>query len=636
MGDGGAAERKRAGGQLAGFDPILLAVLSNRFESIIREMTNTVMKASRSSVIKNARDMSCGILTYDHRLVSVEEALPIHVTALELTTQPINRLFNDIKDGDAFLNNSPFYGGTHHADLTLCVPVFCDGEPLFWTLARSHHADIGAPEPTTYLPYAKSIYEEGLHFPCVRIQENGEDKADLIRMGHQKIRVSNIWYGDYRAQVGACRTGERRLKELVKQYGLETVKSFIEAWMEYGERRAIAAIKKLPAGTFTYTVRHDPVPKVADEGVPITAKVTIDPKKGLITVDVRDNPDCVPGGLNVTEACVIASCRTGVYYNIDSSVPHNHGSASRIVPLLRDNCVVGRPQHPIGTSCATSNVNERLANAVACCFAQIGEPYGMAEGGGNASAALGVVSGMDKRRKTHVEYVTQLMMGLSGGPGTYGHDGWLTYECAVGNGIMVNDSIEVDEATYPILIEERSVAEDSMGFGRWNGAPAVKGSYRSLTGDMVVYFFGDGGTFPAKGVLGGKPGASCGTWKRHKNGKLERQPDFDHCTAGEKEAVHYRSCAGGGYGDPRIREPARVLADVNRRWLSVATARKVFGVAVKSAANGLDYVLDEAGTAKLRATARKGSVKRKAAKPARKAASRSVKKTARKPAKKTA
>ncbi len=102
MGDGGTAQAKAAE-----FDPILLAVLSNRFESIIREMTNTVMKASRSSVIKNARDMSCGILTYDHRLVSVEEALPIHVTALELTTKPITELFDDIKEGDAFLNNSP-------------------------------------------------------------------------------------------------------------------------------------------------------------------------------------------------------------------------------------------------------------------------------------------------------------------------------------------------------------------------------------------------------------------------------------------------------------------------------------------------------------------------------------------------
>lgn len=104
----GVMEATAASAGEAGFDPVLLAVVSIRFESIIREMTNTVMKASRSSVIKNARDMTCGILTYDHRLVSVEKALPIHVNALELTTRPITLLFDDIADGDAFLSNSPF------------------------------------------------------------------------------------------------------------------------------------------------------------------------------------------------------------------------------------------------------------------------------------------------------------------------------------------------------------------------------------------------------------------------------------------------------------------------------------------------------------------------------------------------
>ncbi|TPL54037.1 hydantoinase B/oxoprolinase family protein [Mesorhizobium sp. B2-4-6] len=588
--------------KLAKFDPTLLAVLSSRFESIIREMTNTVMKASRSSVIKNARDMSCGILTYDHRLVSVEEALPIHVNALELTTRPITELFDDVKEGDAFLNNSPFYGVTHHADLTLCVPVFFEGTPLFWTLSRSHHADIGAPEPSTYLPFAATIYQEGVHFPCVRIQENFKDKQDLIRIGLQKIRVSNMWYGDYRAQVGACRTGERRLKELVAQYGIDTVRDFIEAWMDYGERRAIAAIKKLPAGTYIYEVRHDPVAGVADEGIPIKAKVTVDSKKGLITVDVRDNPDCVPGGLNLTEACAVASCRIGVYYNLEASVPHNEGSSSRIVPVLRDGCVVGRPSHPIGTSCATSNVNERLANAVQCAFSEMGEPYGMAEGGGNFSAALGVVSGIDRRREASVEYITQLMLALSGGPANHGHDGWLTYECSVGNGIMVTDSIEVDEATYPILVEERRIRQDSMGFGQWNGAPAVQGAYRSLTGDMTLYVCGDGGTFPAKGVLGGLPGANGGTWRRGRNAEVERLPDFYNGAFTDGEAILYRSCAGGGYGRPDRRDPERVAEDVNRKWLSVATAREVYGVALTLCDNGIDYQVDTAGTERLRAT----------------------------------
>ena len=235
---GGVEQADSSARDSSRFDPLLLVVLSRRIESIIREMTNTVMKASRSSVIKNGRDMSCGILTYDNRLVAVEEALPIHVTALELTTKPIVELFSDIREGDAFLNNSPFYGGTHHADLTVCVPVFFEGEPIFWTLARSHHADIGAPEPTGYLPYAKNIYEEGMHFPCVRCQQDFNDKADVIRMAMQKIRVNHIWFGDYRAQVGACRTGERRLRELAQQHGVGTVRGFIDAWMDYGCRRA--------------------------------------------------------------------------------------------------------------------------------------------------------------------------------------------------------------------------------------------------------------------------------------------------------------------------------------------------------------------------------------------------------------
>ena len=381
------------------FDPLLMAVLSRRIEAIIREMSNTVMRASRSAVITNARDMSCGILTYDHRLISVEEAMPIHVSALELTTRPITELFDDVKEGDAFFNNSPYHGVTHHADMTLCVPVFAEGEPLFWVLSRSHHADVGAPQPTTYLPYAATLYQEGVHFPCVRIQENREDKADIVRIGLQKIRAPNVWYGDYRAQVGACRNGERRLKALVEHYGIETVRAFVEAWMDYGARRAAAAIRELPAGTWRYTCTHDPIPGVAEEGIPITAQVTIEPEEGFITVDLRDNPDCVPGGVNLSEACAQGSCRIGVFYNLDPTIPHNDGSASRIKVLLRDGCVVGRPTFPAGTSVATTNVNDRLINAVQCCFAQIGAPHGLAEGGGNFSAGLGVISGHRRPRR---------------------------------------------------------------------------------------------------------------------------------------------------------------------------------------------------------------------------------------------
>ena len=101
------------------FDPMLLSVLSSRFGAILREMSNGVLRASKSGVIKIARDMSCAILTYDHRLVSIEECIPVHAAAIDLTTRPLTALFDDIEEGDAFLNNCPYTGVTHHADLTL-------------------------------------------------------------------------------------------------------------------------------------------------------------------------------------------------------------------------------------------------------------------------------------------------------------------------------------------------------------------------------------------------------------------------------------------------------------------------------------------------------------------------------------
>ena len=546
-------------------DPFLMSVLASRFEAIIREMTNTVMKASRSAVIKNARDMSCGLLTFDHRLISVEEGIPIHITALDLTTRPITEFFDDIEEGDAFLNNCPYTGTTHHADLTLCVPVFCDGEPLFWTLSRSHHADVGAPIPTTYLPYARTIYEEGVHFPCVRIQRKFEDLHDIVRIGLMKIRVNNVWYGDYRAQVGACRIGERRLKELVERYGKDTIKTFVEEWIEYGKRRAIAAIRQFPKGSWTYETRHDPVPTVADEGVSVRVTVTVDPDEGKITVDARDNVDCVPGGINLSEATSTGSCRIGVFYNLDSTIPHNEGSASRIEVLIRDGCVVGRPRYPVGTSVATTNINDRLVAAVASCFAQMGRPFGMAEGGYMQPIGMAVISGVDSR-KDNQPYVNQMFIGYAAGPGLHGYDGWITFCGADNGGMIVLDSVEIDESMYPIIVEGRWLEPDTLGAGEYDGAPGTRLIFRPIADDMNVIYCSDGEAEPGQGRarrLGRGASAelqALGQWRGQAPARLpsrglqaRRSGDQHHrCRRRLRRSTGPRSRGGGGHGQSRL------------------------------------------------------------------------------------
>ena len=312
-------------------DPFLMSVLKSRFEAIVREMALVVLRTSRSAVIKNARDFSCAILTYDHQLVSVEDALPIHVMSMDMATRPLNELFDDVAQGDIFINNCPYTGGTHHADLIMSMPVFYKGEPLFWVVALSHHADTGAPAPSTYLPFAGTIFEEGMHFPCVRLAQNYKERADILRIGTMRNRVPELWLGDVAAQSGAVRTAERRIIDLLDRYGRDTVVNFVEDWFDYGRRCAKAAIAALPAGTWEYTTTHDPVPGVADAGIPVHVKVTVDPQAGEITVDVRDNIDNVPGGLNLSANTCNGSCRTGVFNNLDETIPQvsDQGAAAQ-------------------------------------------------------------------------------------------------------------------------------------------------------------------------------------------------------------------------------------------------------------------------------------------------------------------
>ena len=146
--------------------------------------------------------------------------------------------------------------------------------------------------------------------------------------------------------------------------------------MDYGARRA-AAIGELPAGTWRHTCSHDPIPGVAEDGIPITAAVTVEPEEGTNTVDLRDNPDCAPGGVNLSAACAAGSCRIGVFYNFDPTIPHNEGSASRIRVKLRDGCVVGRPTFP---TCPPSPGGRREDSRVDGLFS-LSAPWG-GEGGG--------------------------------------------------------------------------------------------------------------------------------------------------------------------------------------------------------------------------------------------------------------
>jgi len=584
-------------------EPHLLTVLSKKFEMVTREMTQTLLKSARSGVINSARDFSSAVTLADGRQFMIDEGLPAHLGNVHFTPRYTLSAFDEVEPGDCFLTNSPYAGGTHHADYTLHAPVFYDDEFLFWSVNRAHQADVGAPLPSTYLGGAATVYEEGPHFPAIRIQADYEDREDVVRTLKTNIRASERqWYGDYRAQVAAVRRGEEELRALCEEYGLETIREFSEAWLEYGEEMMRAEISELPATTIENTSRHDPIPGAAPDGVPVRVEIEIDPDAERIRVDLTDNPENIPAGFNLSEATTVSSVYGGIFVNVDPDVPHNHGSIGRIEIEMDEGAVVGRPEYPVGTATATTNVSAVLFNAVQGAFGELGEPYGLAEGNAGVGAFEPVISGVDPRNGE--EYVNQLILAAGGAPGLYGHDGWMTYTIPVSAGIINADSVEIDEGKYPILIRRHEFETDTAGPGEWRGAPGARTVYEPRENPVSFTYYGDGGEFPPQGIRGGGAGAPDRVWKLTDDGREELP------TLTLEEAVEVRpgerlatiNPGGGGYGDPLDRDPQRVREDVAAGYVSVAGAREEYGVVVEETADGV--VIDESGTERLRARRR--------------------------------
>ena len=580
----------------ADFDPFMTAILANRMDGVIREMTNTLLRAGRSAVLNTARDFSCALCTGDNQLLAAAEGLPIHIFGSHMQARTMCEFNPDMAEGDCYLHNDPYTGNTHAADHTFLVPVYIDGEHLFTTVVKAHQADIGNALPTTYMAAAKDQYEEGaLIFPAVRIQRDYKMVEDVIRMCRSRIRVPNQWYGDYLAGIGAARVGERRLKEIGEKYGRDTLKAFIRHWLDYSESRMVAALKKLPKVTLTRSATHDPFEGVIPDGIPLNVTVRIDPDAAMVELDLRDNIDNLDCGLNESEACVGASTFAGIFNSIDPTVPRNSGSFRRVTLLLRDGSVAGRPQFPHSCSVATTNVADRLINIVQSAVAEIGDGFGLAEGGIGMGAYAAVISGNDHRHGGEA-YVNQLVIGSSGGPASPVADGWITYGIPVVAGLMYRDSVEVDELKHPMEFKYLRVADGTGGAGRQRGAPGMELSYGPKEAPMDVIWPTDGTINVPKGVRGGADGMGCQHFKISANGHAEELGGLAILRLTAGEVVTGRACGGGGYGDPLDRDPKRVLRDVLERYETADRARDIYGVVLTGAAEDDSLAVDLAAT----------------------------------------
>ena len=573
-------------------DPTTFTLLSHRLDGVARNMQHTLVRSSRSGVIANGHDCSCCVLTAEHELLSVAETIPIHVmSGADRMAASVAAFHPEQRRGDAYLHNSPYHGCTHAADLSVLVPVFDDdGVHRFTVLAKSHQADIGNSKPTTYMADAKDVYEEGaLIFPAVQLQQDYQTIEDVVRLGRLRIRAPEQWYGDLLALIGAARTGERMLEAVARDFGWNALGEFAASWLDYAERRMIEAVRAMPDASYTGESVHDAFPGSPAEGIRVRACVTVDTSNAVIQVDLRDNIDCLPNGLNLSEATARSAALIGVFNCLPGAVPVNAGSSRRVEILLREGCVVGVPHSTASCSVATTNVADRVVNAVHQAMSGLGDPIGHAEAGAIEGPAGAVLSGVDPRFD-NAPFINQLALAGTAGAGNSAGDGWLSLGNACSAGMWTLDSIEVDELTLPLRVLERRLLPDTEGAGEFRGAPACRVVYESTT-PLTVHYAADGVGNPARGVNGGGTGAGVKQWLCRRDGQLQALPGLGELVLQPGEKIIADTSAGGGYGLAENRDPTLVARDVADAIVTVERAYEIYHV-----------VLDERGQVDVEAT----------------------------------
>jgi N-methylhydantoinase B len=596
-------------------EPYLMALLASRIGSISVQMNNIMVKSARSSVMALARDCSTAICDGKGDVLTFPSGFPVHVGGTSLSGHLLLEMHgNHLQRGDAYLNNSPYHGNTHAADHTILVPVIYDDELMFICVCRGHQADIGNSIPATYHTKARDVYEEGaLIFPCVKVQHDYGDIHDIIRICKMRIRVPDVWYGDYLAMIGAARIGEQELTKLITKYGRETIKTFCKQWHEYGKQRMIEEIRKFPTGTASYETKHDPIPGVIPNGVNVKVKIAVDPKEGFITCDFRENEDSMACGLNLCEATLTSAARTGILNRMSiSDLPHCEGALGRVIVKMREGSVVGKARHPFSSSVSTTNVNDRAVVAVQCGLNQITDRMAMAEPHYDMGVAISVISGKDSRYGNR-PYVTQLISGVSGSAGVNGHDGYLHHAISNGGMFFIN-SVEMIEKNYPILYLQQEIYQDGIGSGKWDGAPSVKTIIATTNDPVTFVYMGDGHDNRARGAAGGLDGVPaqaffCKLKNRTETEAVRELPTIHEITIQPGEAICGIYSSAGGYGDPLERDPDQVKHRAREGWISLEKAREVYGVVLDTAPE--IYAVDWKATKELRKKLREEKTRRR-------------------------
>jgi N-methylhydantoinase B len=573
-----------------GLDPITLEVLRNKFDVIADEMELALLRSSFSPIVKEGLDASAALFTVEGEVVAQAAAIPIHLGCLVPTVQRIIQAFPiaAMEEGDAYIMNDPYDGGTHLPDTTIVQPILFQGRTVALAASMTHNQDIGGKSPGSVPTDSTDIFQEGLCIPPLKFYERGKPNQTLHDVMKKNVRLPDVFMGDLHGQIAANTVGIQRFNAVLEEYGLETVRQAIAELMDRAEAMTRAGISKIPDGSYTFTDFLDNDGVVLDKPVKIQARVTV--KGEEIHFDLTGSSPQTKGPVNSVASATVSAAYYVLRTITDPAIPNNSGCYRPLHFTLPDGSVVN-PRYPAPVNARTVTV-VRVADALMGALVQAIPERIIAADSGQLNIAFGGFN-----PKTGKSFVTT-ELGTGGVGARPTKDGIDVLDFGPVN--CMNIPSEATELNSPLRVRRFNLRTDSGGAGRYRGGLGYHKVFEAVQSEIVVSLRGERFFTQPWGLFGGEAGGAARAWIENGDGTTDEILSKRVFTLYPGQRLHIHTPGGGGYGDPLTRDPERVRQDVLDRKVSPERAQETYGVVL----SGPSLSVDGEATRQLRAALR--------------------------------
>ena len=568
-------------------DPITLEVMRNGFQSVAEEMGAALIRTALSPNIKDRRDCSTTIYTPEGDLVAQAEHVPLHIGLMVSVVKKVLEYYpiEKLTQGDIVVTNDPYVSGSHLPDIVMVAPVFIKGRCIGLLANLAHHVDVGGIAPGSMPTNVSEIFQEGIRIPPTLIRKGGEVDSEIIRFITYNVRTPYESIGDFQAQFAAINVGDRRLQEIVSKYGIETTEFYMTAIIDYAERRARAAISKLPEGVFEFE------DFLEGDGLEIKRfgiRVKITCKDSNLHIDFTGTDSQANGSINSTRAVTLACVYWTVKTVIDPDLPSSAGAYKPITVITPKGTLVN-PNFPAPVSNANINTAQRITDVLLGAFAQAAPRSVSAAGTGSMS--IFTIGGADPETRQYYSYVE-----------TYGGGQGAMWDLDGMDGIHVNMTntkntpVEVIENTYPLRVVKYGLLPNTEGPGKFRGGVGMTRQITILDYKATVSLGTERRELPPWGLMGGGDAGTSLSGVITPDGIRELLPSKITQVFTPGNTIVLETAGGGGYGDPFTRDPKLVAEDVSNGVISADRAKEKYGVII----NKETGKVDKTATVKLR------------------------------------